>query len=620
MIINDEIYQKNISVLEKKYTNIIEKLNKIKDDITVLVGESKDKNKYMMIRKNNMEMFVHSRYRPLDEALRWYQSLDIAEESTIMIFGFGLGYHIFELLRNINTYAHLIIYEPEAAVFKEAIKFIDIEEIIKNENITLVISDEDELKRTLLDNITWITVNLFTYGCLTNYEKLFDREYKNILEIIKTSIVVKAIGRNTVFGFAYEWQKNTLKNLPYALKSNHIKQFFGLFNDKPCIIVAAGPSLNKNFKLLKEAKDKAVIICVGRALKVLLKENIIPDLVVTIDAGEISFEQFRDINFDHIPLVYTPKAYYGIMKKHVGNKIVMSVEDYYFDIIFSKLGYDIGTINSGGSVACTAFDIAVKFGCNPLIFIGLDLANSKERTHAEGAEFSNNPQGIRRREHIMVKDIYGDDIYTDDALYSFLVWFETVIAADKSGRVYIDATEGGAKIEGSQVLTFAETLQKYCTENIYINKKILKVIAETPKISETSIQEIQQDFKKLLEQLIEIRKYSEEGKKLSNKLHGIFKNRYNSRVDKILLRLDEIDTLIKSKNETFIFINFIVQPVIFNVYNSLNEQKDESEMESNLRIALKSKMLYSGIENAMKQTIPLLEQCIKDLDGLLADK
>ena len=53
--------------------------------------------------------------------------------------------------------------------------------------------------------------------------------------------------------------------------------------DISAIVIAAGPSLNKNIKELKRAKGKAFLIAVDTAVKRLLKEGIVPDMYATLD-------------------------------------------------------------------------------------------------------------------------------------------------------------------------------------------------------------------------------------------------------------------------------------------------------------------------------------------------
>lgn len=72
---------------------------------------------------------------------------------------------------------------------------------------------------------------------------------------------------------------NVMKNAKYlctAYKTIQLYQTIPL--DTTGIVVAAGPSLNKNIYELKKAKGKAFIVAVDTAIKPLLKAGIVPDM------------------------------------------------------------------------------------------------------------------------------------------------------------------------------------------------------------------------------------------------------------------------------------------------------------------------------------------------------
>jgi len=59
-----------------------------------------------------------------------------------------------------------------------------------------------------------------------------------------------------------------------------------------------------------------------------------------------------------------------------------------------------------------------------------------------------------------VKDIHGHEIYTDDALFTYLQQFESDFARSRS-RI-IDATEGGVRKTGAAAMPLAEAADRFC--------------------------------------------------------------------------------------------------------------------------------------------------------------
>lgn len=88
------------------------------------------------------------------------------------------------------------------------------------------------------------------------------------------------------------WKNNYNENLRSgAFSSERSKPLIYILNTMPysnipILLVAAGPSLERNIQVIKEHADKFLIICADVVLYRLMEEGILPDLVVNIDPHE----------------------------------------------------------------------------------------------------------------------------------------------------------------------------------------------------------------------------------------------------------------------------------------------------------------------------------------------
>ena len=200
-----------------------------------------------------------------------------------------------------------------------------------------------------------------------NYDKFFN--VNKIVAQLKTDIVSHNCGILTRSRFAKEWQENYLQNIKFAVSSCPITQFENKF-DIPAVIVSAGPSLTQELEKLKQLYNKALIICAGSAAPVLLKNNITPHLIVSLDGGFENYDHFKDINYDNIPLFYWPINHYKIQENYRGAKVIFQgsqgSDNWYNELI----GFEPGIIRTGPSVANAALDIACKLTSGPICFIG----------------------------------------------------------------------------------------------------------------------------------------------------------------------------------------------------------------------------------------------------------
>lgn len=185
--------------------------------------------------------------------------------------------------------------------------------------------------------------------------------------------------------------KNLITNLPLQAKRGDA--LFGAFSGIPAIICGAGVSLEKEIPLLKELKDKALFFAGGTALSSLGKYELSPHFGGIIDPHPPSSRYFRHNSFD-IPLFFQSRANADLLKQMRGPLLWMpgSQNDFLTE----------ETFDGGWNVSTFLVAIAEQLGCNPIILVGVDLAQRGEKSYAGDLE---RPEG---GELIWVKE----DLYT----------------------------------------------------------------------------------------------------------------------------------------------------------------------------------------------------------------
>ena len=247
----------------------------------------------------------------------------------------------------------------------------------------------------------------------------------------------------------------------------------------PAIIVSAGPSLDKNIEDMIKYRRKLknfFIITGNRTAGALLKNNIIPDLIVTIDPGNIAEEMIADAGISNIPNVYYEKSNWKIMNNYKGIKIVTSQE---FLQRICKM-HNLKRIATGGSVAHTCTDVAAFLGCSPIIFTGQDFGYTFEKCFSENAKFYS-ANTINEKSTIYIEGIFDKYIKSDGLLKVYKDNMEIMIKDLKNifNTDFINCSYG-AKIKGApyedlkKVLRMAGSKNKQPiedTNHICIDKK-----------------------------------------------------------------------------------------------------------------------------------------------------
>ena len=441
-------YENNINLLKKNYPDVYKNIIKIiPNKNTYEIIETKTNQSTVKINQKDKSYFLHSKYNPNREAKNIAEKNYDESIENYIVFGLGFGYHVEELM-SMAPNSNFYIIETNKEIFRLALENIDLSNIIRNSRAKLFITDDiveinEILKEVLIKEN--IKIVLHNPSFKTMSENLLELKY--LLEEFKMK-------EDSVEKFAPTLNENFKSNIKNY--DDNVDILFNKYNNIPLYIISAGPSLDKNIKELKKAKGKGVILSVGRAVRSLLKENIEPDLIIIIDPQDFVYNsQLKGLDID-IPIIVLSTCDKNVMLKYKGQKLIALQEGYTPAEEYAKQ-HNHKLVQTGGSVATTALDVAINMGCNPIIFVGQDLAYTDGKTHSQ----STYSKSIERYKNLReVEDIYGNTVHTPKNLYSYLRWIQNRIELEKNVK-FIDATEGGAKIEGTEVLTLKETIRRY---------------------------------------------------------------------------------------------------------------------------------------------------------------
>ncbi|MEJ8552902.1 motility associated factor glycosyltransferase family protein [Tepidibacter sp. Z1-5] len=435
----------------------------------IIIHETKDNYKTFEIKKDDKEHYlgnIESYQSDIDKLIENFS--DLRFDSLIFIFGLDTGTYLEELQKSICDLNKVFIFEPNLEIcekYKENFKF---------KNIELLPFEEEIVKEILSQSITtrnYVNIYMSSFG---NYEHVYKDEYDKFIEILDYNYNKSATFRNTSYCFKEIHLKNILSNLEHINKSSPFDYYINSNENIPAIVVSAGPSLDKNIKDLlrfKDKLDKFFIIAGNRTLGPLIKNNIKPDLVMSIDPQEVTYKMLSDYLEEDIPLVFHEKSNERLVREYKGHKIYTSQG------LFSTIEplRNMTICYSGGSVAHCSVDIAVLLGCNPIILVGQDLAYTYEKDHAQIARLPiDDISG--KNEDIVLTDVYGKDIKSNSILKIYKKNLEYYIKAytEYEDKSFINVSYG-AHIENTVHKELKDVLKdsKYKQKKNSLDKKML---------------------------------------------------------------------------------------------------------------------------------------------------
>ena len=351
------------------------------------------------ISKGESDFFLHSKYDPEKEANNLIKDFKCGEKDIIVVLGLGLGYHLFGLAKN-HPDNYFIIVELDNNIYRAFFETVP-ESFLEKQNIVYLTKENIS---ELSDTISYFTVTkikekikirIFKHiPSLNLHQERYNQVEKTLLDIAAnyySNLLTEKELKDT-------WKRNIEKNSKHFEESKKLNELKNKYQNKPMVIVCAGYSLEKNLEFLRENSKKMVIVTVDTSLRFLLRNNIIPDYVMSLDAKYENLGDFKFLDFNGgIKLIFDIVSFPRILEMFRNRYVTYTLkmiknfytgewieyQDDYIKPVIEEHG-DFGGLQSGGSVASNAFDFALFTGANPIYFAGLDLNYFNYKTHCRG--------------------------------------------------------------------------------------------------------------------------------------------------------------------------------------------------------------------------------------------
>ncbi|MFH1155862.1 MAG: 6-hydroxymethylpterin diphosphokinase MptE-like protein [Pseudomonadota bacterium] len=297
---------------------------------------------------------------------------------------------------------------------------------------------------------------------------LYDPGYHELLDAVFIYVNNFSAQGGTALVMGRKFVLNRFRNMRGMRNNYLIDSVKDMYKDLPAVLVAGGPSLDKNIHHLGRIKGKALIFAVDTVVPILLNLGIIPDFVASIDPLPLTYEKFNGAELPETGLNLICSGWLAskVVSTFPAEKLFWTFGGRIMENWINKtLGGKIPSIGAG-TVAHMNLHAAIIMGCSPIVFVGQDLAYSEEKDHAQNVALGDNlhmKKVLTTKDNwIWVKGIYGGRVRTSRTFSNYKSVFEGIIRQNDAVH-FINATEGGAFIEGTDVErleTLAETWEK----------------------------------------------------------------------------------------------------------------------------------------------------------------
>lgn len=438
----------------------------------------------------------HSAYSPEKEAACQAEEITAKKPDWVLLFGLGCGHLLKALLE--KGFDRVLVYEPSMEILSGVLASVDLSGPLASASVAL----HNDLMAFIsgirdLDGFD----TLLAYAAAP-YKLAFAQEFIDFNTRVNNAHVTNKVCIRTDIESRENWIENYFENIRRLPECPPIDSLRSAFKGVPMIIAGAGPSLQKNAHLLKEAKGKAIIVAAITAYKPLLKYGVVPDFVIAsekVDLPEYFTYGDEDLN---TRLILAEVAHPGMFERKVKEKFVFFNPFVTLSRSQAPLWGSSYFPSTGGSVTTAAFDMAMMFGCDPVVLVGQDLCFGESGTHVPGGVYISQDVKIDREngkvsieeDYVTLKDkarskfdllwlkgLDGKPVPSKFDWVTFHQWFENYAAALKSEGSpvrMINATEGGAYIEGMEHTTLAEVIEKYVKNEVQLDDVIAAAVTK----------------------------------------------------------------------------------------------------------------------------------------------
>ena len=378
----------------------------------------------------------------------------------------------------------LLVLEPDSRRARAAFSEVSLVSILEDARAHVFVgTPPEDLRRTLnslryrLGNVT--PTILESSPVSDNYRRILEEEL--ILLRQNAELIVSEKGRMLF---------NCLRNLPVILSATPVQSLQARCAGEPAFVVAAGPSLDKNIAELRDARDHGWVIAVDTALGPLRKAGIEPQFIVTFDPSQLNERHFSGWPpLGQTILAFHPEVYWEIPRNYFGKAKTLVLHDGE-NRLLSELGLSPQPgrgVPRGIMTGHLAFNLAVYLGCDPIVLVGMDLAfpDAGGWTHATGATLGRqigDRRGLRvnvgaiseklpgfETDLIELPGMHGECVYAPPIFGTYLTIMEQEIA--RSGRRVIDATQGGTRKRGTEILELKDVIRSLSSESQPVNPR-----------------------------------------------------------------------------------------------------------------------------------------------------
>jgi SAM-dependent methyltransferase/predicted O-methyltransferase YrrM len=399
---------------------------------------------------------LHSRRDPIGEADQWIERAAVTDSSTLFVVGLGLGY-VLDALERRAWAGRVVVLEPEAALLPAWLARRDWRPWLSTGRLSILAGPDYAGASRVGPGIEPDREHpvVVVHPVLARSQPAgVERARETAARIWFGALSNREARRQN----AGRYLINTLRNLTRIAAGGDVAHLTASATNMPAIVVAAGPSLDRNLPALGELAGRALILAVDTAARPLMASGIVPNVIVSVDPSEVNARHLTELPCaNECALVAEASIDPAALESFGRQTFFGRVSRHHPWPWLESIGMPRGSMQAWGSVLTTTLDLAIRMGCNPIVFAGADLAYTEGRPYARGTTFEEDwkrqaawgdclddlwTRAVQRPDSLEVEGLGGGPVRTAPHLVAFRDWVVEE-AGRHPDRQFINATEAG---------------------------------------------------------------------------------------------------------------------------------------------------------------------------------
>lgn len=557
--------------------------------------------------------WLHSQYDPVGEARALVERAGIGERGTVIVLGLALGHHIDEVFRRVARDAAVVVFDPYAGRLDPAGLLL---RRYAKEGRHFACLDNLDHFRNLLHTSLWVMgrggVSVLEHPPSVD---MAPDLYADARKAIRDAAIHGRLATHTQQVLRGIWLVNIAANISALVRDPGVEPLRDMCAGRTAIVVAAGPSLDKNARFLHHAKGRAVIIAAGSGYAALRRNGIEPDIVSVIDptpANQLDFQL-------EIPrttaLVYETKTTPGVVRAFRGPRFAWTSGDRISAWLEKRIGPRAANF-AAGTVAYSGLMLARHLGARRIVFAGLDLALTGGKSHAAGVA-TTKPVHLDDPEIIWLPGYHGEDVPTNRLFYSFQRMMEMAFAeASAQGVDIVDATEGGVAKQYARRVPLSEVVAACEDEPMHLQERLAAAAAaESPPAAVG--QRVRRDLERLCRRMATLDELLVRAIRHIDELNRLvyafdLPNSDGARA-RLADRIKETSRRVFEENEKVNAYGDVVDLLGMGLYYLLHvDHGNPEELSIERKIELNS-LFYAELRGAVRTILPQLQGAVREL-------